>query len=116
MKRDGGGNGAGGPAAGAGADLVRRLSEGLFWDVDRASLDAARHRRFIIRRVLERGTFEDWKAIKAFYTVEGIVEEARRMRTLEPSALAFVACVGRVDERTFRCYTSKPSARKHWDY
>lgn len=96
------------------SNFVKKLSPGLFWDVDVNELDERKHRRFIIQRVLERGSISDWKNTKAFFSVPTIVSEAQRMRSLEPKSLAFIACVGDVPLDSFRCYTSKQSNQKHW--
>ena len=42
------------------------LSESLFWDVDIKNIDWDKHTSFIIRRVLSRGTLQDWDEIKAY--------------------------------------------------
>ena len=94
--------------------FVASLSPHLFWDVDREQVDPEKHRRSIIQRVLERGSWDDWKAVKAEYTLPSIVEEARNMRSLEPTALAFVSCVGHVPKESFRCCSSKPSNLPPW--
>ena len=98
------------------SDYVRELSPALFWDVDRESIDVDRHRRFIVQRVLERGNMKDWRLTKAHYTLPVIVAEAQQMRSLEPKALAFIACIGNVVESSFRCYTLRQSHQKHWFY
>ena len=94
--------------------FIASLSPHLFWDVDREQVDPEKHRRSIIQRVLERGSWDDWKAVKAEYTLPSIVEEARNMRCLEPTALAFVSCVGHVPKESFRCCSSKPSNLPPW--
>ena len=94
--------------------FVASLSPHLFWDVDREQVDPEKHRRSIIQRVLERGSWNDWKAIKAEYTLPSIVEEARNMRCLEPTALAFVSCVGHLPKESFRCCSSRPSNLPPW--
>lgn len=96
------------------SEYIKSLTQSLFWDVDRETLDDSRYRRFIIQRVLERGTLEDWRLTNRRYTLKTIVEEAQQMRTLEPKALAFIACVGQVPEESFRCFISKQSSQKHW--
>jgi hypothetical protein len=35
-------------------------SPNLFWDVDPERLDLERHRSYVVARVLEHGTIEDW--------------------------------------------------------
>jgi hypothetical protein len=42
---------------------VSRLSPVLFWDVDPATVRWDEHRRWLLQRVLERGTWEDWPVI-----------------------------------------------------
>ena len=96
------------------SDYVKGLSEALFWDVNRSEVDDNLHRRFIMQRVLERGSLEDWRRTKERYTLPVIVAEAQKMRSLEPKALAFIACLGDVPEESFRCFASMQSNRKHW--
>ena len=43
------------------------LSEHLFWDVDRSSIDLERHVRWLVKRVLEYGRWRDWQTIVAHY-------------------------------------------------
>ena len=86
---------------------VQNLSQRLFWDVDPETIDEHAHCRYIIPRVLERGSLEDIRATIAHYTMPFIVAEAQQMRSLDPVTLAIAACLGNVKEETFRCCTSK---------
>lgn len=95
---------------------MKALTPSLFWDVNRDEVDDEKHRRFIMQRVLERGTIDDWRLTKKHYSLPLIVAEAQQMRSLEPRALAFIACLGRVDESSFRCSALKQSHQKHWFY
>jgi hypothetical protein len=83
--------------------FVERLTPSLFWDIDVSDLDESMHRQYIIQRVLERGNLSDWNCIKQHYSIKVIVEEAQRMKSLDPKALAFIACVGDVPKESFRC-------------
>ncbi|MFO7938034.1 MAG: hypothetical protein R6V06_10585, partial [Kiritimatiellia bacterium] len=84
--------------------VIDKFSKHLFWDVDRSELDIEKHRKFIVQRVLERGHDKDWELLKEYYSVEGIVETARKLRSLEPTAL--VHCQGENDGWTaFVCST-----------
>lgn len=96
------------PSAGLG------FSENLFWDVDPETLDLKRHTKYIVTRVLEAGTLEDWFLLCRTLTLERIIETAQSIRTLDRKALAFLSVVGHVPLDTFRCYTSKPSIQTHW--
>ena len=94
--------------------LAKQLTPEIFWDVNISDMDDDLHRRFIIQRVLERGTLEDFRRTRDHYTLAVMVAEAQKMRHLEPKALAFIACLGNVPEESFRCYTPPHSIQKHW--
>lgn len=98
------------------SEYIQSLSPSLFWDVDRETIDEETHRRFIIGRVLERGQMQDWRKTRARYGMAVVVREAQQMRSLEPKALAFVACLGHVSKETFRCFTLQHLHRQHWTY
>ena len=55
------------------SDIGSKLSNILFWDVDRNDIDFDKYATFIIQRVLEYGEFCDWKVIP--------------YRTIEPNTL-----------------------------
>lgn len=95
---------------------IARFTPSLFWDVDRETLDLQKSRPMIVQRVLERGHDADWEWLKACYTIQGIVETAQTLRTLEPTALAFISCIGNVEKESFRCFTWKRSVPTHWVY
>ena len=86
--------------------FLKKLSQRLFWDVDPDTINVDSHRRYIIQRVLERGTIEDLKATIAHYTMPTLVAEAQQIRSLDPVTLAFAACLGNVKEDSFRCSSS----------
>ena len=89
------------------SDFIQSLSQRLFWDVDSKTIDDRVHCRYVIQRVLERGSIEDIKATIAHYTMPVMIAEAQQIRSLDPVTLAFAACLGNVNEDTFRCYSSK---------
>ncbi len=89
------------------SEFVQKLSGSLFGDVEQDLLDDENDKRFIIQRVLERGLRKDWLLINERYTLEGIVEEALQMRSLEPKALSYISCMGDVPKEKFKCYKSK---------
>ena len=93
---------------------IGKFSASLFWDVDRDTLDLTAHKKFIVQRVLERGNLDDWRLLKQCYTVDGVVSIAQQLRSLDPMALSFIACVGNIPRETFRCYTWKQSHPTHW--
>jgi hypothetical protein len=88
------------------SSFIRALSQRLFWDVDPETIDEHTHCRYVIQRVLERGSLEDIRATIAHYTMPFMIAEAQQIRSLDPMTLAFAACLGNVKEETFRCYSS----------
>jgi hypothetical protein len=88
------------------SEFIQSLSQRLFWDVDPKTIDDRAHCRYVIQRVLERGSVEDIKATVAHYTLPFMIAEAHQIRSLDPVTLAFAACLGNVKEDTFRCYSS----------
>lgn len=94
--------------------VIANFTPSLFWDVDRETLDLQKSKALIVQRVLERGHDEDWVLLKACYSIPEIVQTAMQFRSLEPTALAFAACLGNVNKEAFRCFTWKQSTPTHW--
>lgn len=87
--------------------FVNLLSSSLFWDVNPEEIDDEANKRFIIQRVLERGTRNDWLLTKNRYTLDVIIQEAMQMRSLDPKALSYISCIGNIPKERFRCYINK---------
>ena len=90
------------------------FSQNLFWDADPALLDYDSNRRYVIERVLNRGTLSDLKLAFAHYGRDVIRDVALSLRSLEPKALSFISCVLSIPMENFRCYTRKQSAKAPW--
>jgi hypothetical protein len=65
--------------------------QGLFWDVDQATLDCHQHRAFILDRVLEYGDIEAVRWAEATYGTNGIRDYflSRGVRVLSAKTRAF---------------------------
>ena len=92
------------------------FSENLFWDIDIDKLDIECHKKYLVARVVEYGTFDDWLLLCRHFTLGTIIKIAQTLRSIEPKSLALLSVVGNVPLETFRCYTSKQSSQKHWNY
>ena len=69
--------------------MARRLPtrlKWLFWDVDPASVDLARHQRFVLARILERGRLTDVRWALRQYGEGSILEFMRHSGHPELSA------------------------------
>ena len=80
------------------------LQSSLFWDTDIHHIDTDGNARFIIERVVTRGTIKDWKNILAFYGNDRVREEVLSIRSLDPKSLAYLSVYFNVEETKFRCY------------
>ena len=92
------------------------FSKNLFWDADQSDIDMQRNKRYIVQRVLERGTVEDLRSIFHIYGLDNVIATAKTLRTLEPKALSFIACVAGESKENFRCYMQKQSSHAPWIY
>ena len=62
------------------------FSKNLFWDADERTLDLQRNRKYVVQRVLERGTVQDLRTAFDYYGLAKVVETAKSLRSLEPTA------------------------------
>ena len=97
-------------------DYLSKLSSHLFWDIDKEQADMDSCPSQIIQRVLEYGTWDDWKLILSYYGLDKIVSECRRLRTLDAKALSFISCISHTDKTQFRCYHTTQSNPAHWHF
>ena len=92
------------------------MSAHLFWDVDRTQLDLDEHRAFIVQRVLEYGLMDDWTRLKHVLGVQAIADTCKELRSLDPRALAYISLISKTPLEEFRCYTTKPSSPRPWNF
>lgn len=88
----------------------------LFWDIDPDALDIEKHSKFIIRRVLQYGSFDDWNSIKKIFGLNKIVSTAKMIKDLDKKTASFLSVIGNVPKKDFICYTTKQSTPKHWNF
>ena len=92
------------------------LPHHLFWDIDLNSLDTNKHTRFIIQRVIQRGSLDDWTEIKGYYGLDLIKREILLMRTLDPKTLNFFSIYFDISKEKFRCFSTQQSTPQHFSY
>ena len=97
-----------------GGDL--QLSRAIFWDTDYDKIDWAAKARYVIGRVVMRGNWSDWLAIREYYGLERIQFEMLQERYLDKKALHFLANLFQLPKTQFRCYTLQQSNPGHWDF
>jgi len=93
---------------------LETFSKHLFWDVERSSLDHWRNADFIIRRVIQYGTIDDWRSILCFYGIARIGEACMTAADLDRRSASFVALLANLPKEKFKCYATRQSMQKHW--
>jgi hypothetical protein len=81
----------------------------IFWDVDVANIDWQKRSRFVISRVVQYGTVDDWRKVKNLYGLEKIKMEMVEERNLDNRSLSFLSCVLGVPKEKFRCFITSQS-------
>lgn len=96
-------------------EVLDSFSPNLFWDADYAQIDLTLHTAYIVQRVLEYGLYEDWQLLLQYYGLDAITATAQGLRTLEPTALAFISAISHTPKEQFRCYTFRQSIPTLWN-
>jgi hypothetical protein len=91
-----------------------KLNPLLFWDCDYTKIDFEKNYGFVVERVLERGSFDDWFAIKKYYGIEKIKQAALNARYLSRKVLAFCSTIFDTPQEEFRCYKLMSSSPERW--
>lgn len=99
----------------SGKSYIQRLSPYLLWDMDMEKVDMDTCPSQIIQRVLEYGTLEDWRLIHKYYGLDKIVEECKKMRSLDKVALSFICCKSNTNKEDYRCYRTRQSNPTLWN-
>lgn len=96
-------------------ESISQFSPNLFWDVDSSAFSMDEHAGYIIQRVMEYGQMADWRIIKSYYGLNKIVEECKKMRTLDPMCLSFITTISHTNKEDYRCYHFKQSYPTPWN-
>lgn len=97
-------------------EFIMCFSANLFWDMDKRLLDMEACPAQIIQRVLEFGGMNDWRLLLSYYGLERVVDETKKIRSLDPKALSFISCVSNTSKEEYRCYHTQQSNNIHWNY
>ena len=88
----------------------------IFWDVDSSKIDWQKSSRFVIGRVVQFGTVDDWKKAKKLYGLEKIKQEMLKERDLDSRSLSFLSCILNVPKEQFKCYTTRQLHTPHFNF
>jgi hypothetical protein len=90
------------------------FSKNLFWDADLSELDMEKHAPYVVGRVLDYGSLDDWLLICQYYGMDKIKSIALGIRSMFPESLSFIAIATHTPENQFRCYEQIHSKNQHW--
>ena len=85
-------------------NIVETLSKHLFWDVNISEIDAQKHQKFIIERIVKRGNLKDFRLLLKVFNNEVIIQNIIKIRSLDAKTLVFLSSFFDVDKNKFRCY------------
>ncbi|SFE96145.1 DUF6922 domain-containing protein [Thermophagus xiamenensis] len=92
------------------------LSDHLFWDVNKKTLDIQKSKKTIVHRVLDYGLLKDWKILVHLYGIEEIAKVAMKIPDLEKKSANLIAFLSNTSIKNFACYSSKQSTPPHWNF
>ena len=95
--------------------IKENFSKNLFWDIDLNDLNLNTHSSFILARVLDYGTWQDWKLLCSHYTKDEIKKAALEIRSMFPKSLNYIAMYTDIPISEFRCYKLRQSAPTIWN-
>lgn len=87
----------------------------LFWDVEFSNLNAQKHKRIIIERVLTLGNLDEFLFIMNTYDIQTLKSVIRQFGYIDPKTLSFVESFFKMNKKELHCYIMKQSAMTHWN-
>jgi hypothetical protein len=84
------------------------LSNRAFWDIKFEDLDINKHKDFIIRRVFERGKWEDIKATIKYYSIQSVKDTLINVESMSEKGLEMASIILNIPKSKFKCFTNKP--------
>jgi len=92
------------------------LSKQAFWDVDMDKIDYEKRARFVMEKVIDRGSFEDFIALRNFYGDQRIKQEIVNAAWLGDKEIYFCCTIFGLNPQDFKCYIKKQSNPQLWVY
>ncbi|WP_128545137.1 DUF6922 domain-containing protein [Larkinella soli] len=87
-----------------------------FWDVNFETIDFEKHSQFVIEKIVNYGTWEDFVEMLRFYGIHRFKEEILKAAYLKKEALNFVCVIFDLSPTDFTCYTRRQSQNLPWTY
>lgn len=95
---------------------ITTLSEQAFWDVDMKSLDWHLHKSFILERIMQYGTHEDYMKLLILFGKDDVKEAALQANDLDDFSISYLSLTLGTPPSSFKCYKRKQSQGNFWNY
>ena len=89
------------------------LSKHLFWDTDPNEVDYEKNARWLIERVVTRGSMNDWFTVRDYYGWDRMAQEIVKIRSLDRKTLIFLSTLFHIPVTDFKCYRNEPLNLQH---
>ena len=92
------------------------MNKRLFWDVNTEKLNLEKDICFILERILNAGTYENFKEIIELYGYNKLKNKVVKSNNLSNKALNFASFFFSISKNQFKCYSKKLLNRELWNY
>lgn len=92
------------------------VSKTAFWDVDFERIDFQEMDLFVMEKVANYGTWEDFINVIRFYGVNRFKERIVFAAYLKKDVINFICVAFDLQENDFKCYTRRQSQNQPWNY
>lgn len=89
------------------------VSKQAFWDTDLNSIDPVANADFVIRKIFDRGAWNEMKWCDKNYGSDKVASALMNARSLRPEVVRLAAVLYNLDETKFRCYTNPVWNKEH---
>jgi hypothetical protein len=93
-----------------------QLSRQAFWDVDFEKIDYEKYAGFVVEKIVERGSYTDFKELRKYYGDKRIKHEIVNAKWLGDKEIFFCCTIFGLKPQDFKCYEKKQSNPKLWIY
>ena len=93
-----------------------KLSKQAFWDTNMASIDYRKNARFVVEKVVERGSHDDFINLLNFYGFEEMKHLVLKANWLSDMSINFCCTLFEVKPTDFKCYEKKQLNQQHWNF
>ena len=92
------------------------ISSTAFWDVDFNKIDFEKRGLFVMEKVANYGTWQDFVNLVKFYGVDRFKREIIHSAYLKKDVLNFLCVIFDLKPEDFVCYTRRQSQNLPWTY